>query len=594
MLLRSNYKSFSAEQLKCFTRLQAFECKVPKTKRPRRQDLNRYHITQAITSPCNHHHIPPQDILLSWRSELAKARLTAKGYYYVECEFGRYNVEVINAALQLHKAREIRREVAQEIDWFSESCRTPTTVDSIPSRVVINNFRSKIHCHSYTALLTPFNIAPKELRQLCCNNLLSSDHVLWVTNQLNVQQNDMYCVYGNSVGNFETRISRFLKDRHQTPTKIGVIYNVSKKRVLKEGVESWDVEIIRNFGDHGCHFATVILNKATREIIYGDSLGWSPPATIMAEMERFYSAMYKDKMPKMKLIECHDSTANAHGHECTSSCSLNYPLQNDGNICGVVAIFMLAFASLLPEYFQFIVNNKRGLNRGVQKLFFADPTRYGKYLRQVLMAWFSETRVSMKYLAPTYVLNGILPTIASEPSSDSDDDDVVHVEFKPNRDAKEDEGQDINEDDNSKQAANMKKTSIKEEPVVEMAAEENVVKSNEGCNKEPKSPRANQNNTAEATKTRKEAKVYKCKICNFSTSRGFNLRRHTARNHGTETVQSAEQGSCVCLECGHKCYKIADLRQHLSRSHGVVFRTTIKEFQSRQGEIFKDITFIYI
>lgn len=590
MLLRSNYKSFSAEQLKSFTRLHAFECKVPKTKRPSRQDLSHYYITQAITSPCNHHHIPPQDILLSWRSELAKARLTAKGLYYVECEFGRYNIEVINAALQLHKAREIRREVAQELDWFSESCRTPTTVNSTPSRVVINNFRSKIHCHSYAALLPPFNIAPKELKQLCCDNLLSSDHVLWVTNQLNIQQDDMYCVYGNSVGDIERRVSRFLNGR-QTPKKIGVIYNVSKRRVLKEGVASWDVEIVRKFGDHGCHFSTVVLNKDAREIIYGDSLGWSPPATLMEEMEQFYSAMYKEKMPQMKIVECHDSTANTHGHECTSSCSLNYPLQNDGNICGVVAISMLAFASLLPDYFQFIVDNKRGLNRGSPKLFFADPTRYGKYLRQVLMAWFSETRVSMKYLAPTDVLNGILPTIASELSSDSDDDDdVVHIEFRDaNDDAKEDAGQDISgessiQDCNPNQAANLKKRSIKKEPIDEMAAAEPMVKSNAANQTEPNSVHANENDTV--TNKRKQAKIFKCKFCSFSTSRGFNLRRHTARNHGTEAVQSAEEGSCICLECGHRCYKIADLRQHLSRSHGVVFRTTIKEFQSRQGDIF--------
>ena len=294
----------------------------------------------------------------------------------------------------------------------------------------------------------------------------------------------MYYICGKSVGNFETRVSLFLEDRHQAPMKIGVIYNVSKKRVLKEGVESWDVEIRRNFGDHSYHFATVILNKATKEIVYGDSRGWSP-----AEMVQFYSAICKEKMPKIKSIECLESTANAHGHECVSTCSLNYPLQKDRNICGVVAIFMLAFASLLPEYFQFIANNKRGLNRGLPKLFFADATRYGKYLRQVLMAWFSETRVSMKYLAPTDILNGI----------------------------------NISEDDNPKQAVNMKETSIK---VVEMVAGENVVKSNERCQKEPKSPHVDQNNIAEATKKSKEAKVNMCKISSSSTSRGFNLRHH--------------------------------------------------------------------
>ena len=78
---------------------------------------------------------------------------------------------------------------------------------------------------------------------------------------------------------------------------------------------------------------------------------------------------------------------------------------------------------------------------------------------------------------------------------------------------------------------------------------------------------------------------FQCQQCPFTTTRGFNLRRHIARNHGLESVRAVEEGGCVCLECGHKCIFIKDLRNHLTRSHGFVFRTTCKEFTTLQGEV---------
>ena len=91
---------------------------------------------------------------------------------------------------------------------------------------------------------------------------------------------------------------------------------------------------------------------------------------------------------------------------------------------------MLAIACLLPEFFHRIFSFKRGPIDTKSKMFLADPTKYDKYLRQVLMAWFTEDSVSMKYLVSSDVLarNSLLdPTQIMEGKDDQSD--IILVEF---------------------------------------------------------------------------------------------------------------------------------------------------------------------
>ena len=346
MYVTKNQRLLSTEQLKSFTRLEAFQCKIPKTQKPKREVLKRYGVAQKTVTPCEHFAIPPADILLSWKHEIAKLLNMARGFVYMECEFGLYSLWTCNAALQLHKAREIQHAVTQEIDWFSEACRLPSSVESTPTRVALNNFRSKIHNHAYSAIMPGFGVMPGELSQLCCDRLLSGDHMRWIVKKLNEQQSGMYCVYVNSVLDKERAVEVYLGS-HDLPKKIGLLFNVSKERSNCNGEARWDILIPKAFGHLGSHFSMAVLDIDSKEIVYGDSLGWSPPNRLYDEVSGFYKAIFKEEMPLMQVIECHKSNTSGYGHKCTNPCSLDYPLQKDGNICGVVAIVMLAIASLL-------------------------------------------------------------------------------------------------------------------------------------------------------------------------------------------------------------------------------------------------------
>lgn len=457
-MVRSNHLSLRFEQLTSFTRLNAYECKVPKTKRPAKETLRRYGVAQANTSPCDHFFIPPQDVLMSWKMQLQRAKDMAVGFYYIECEFGRYSIFTANGALQLHRAREIRKAVSQELDWLSESCRSPPNVSAVPSRVVLNTFRSKIHNHSYSAVLPEFGMTPEELSRLCCQRLLSGDHIRWVVKKLNTQQQEMFCVYPNSVLHFQGYVDRYL-ETHPLPKRIGVIFNVQKIRSVKNGIEIWETNVPSGFGNFGSHFSIAVFNIEENEVIYGDSLGWAPPKQLLPEIKKYYSALFKREMPEVIVRECHDSTSSGFGHKCAIDCSFRYPLQRDGNICGIVAVVMLSIACLSPQYFKQIVDVKRGNCRTEPRAFIANPTQFGKYLRQVVMAWYCEGRVDLRYLLSARALQiGSVHQGESQDNTDDafdddacneeedDDDDVVRVEFDfsgTSCDGKEDTGEKV-------------------------------------------------------------------------------------------------------------------------------------------------------
>lgn len=566
MLVRTNHRILSSTQLASFTRFAAYECRVPKTRKPSREILKQYEQRRVTTSPCEHHFIPPQEILLGWKAELDQAnRADARCAFYIECEFGLYNVAIINAALQLHKAKEIRRAVTQELDWLSETCRKPISVDSVPSRVLLNNFRSKIHNSPYSRVLGAIGMTPEELAQLCGERYLSGDHMGWIAKTLNQQQNEMFCAYANSTINVDRTVSRYLEAKKRNlPNKIGLIFNVYKARAVNRGQEQWNVQITPQHGSLGTHFSMATIDIEKKEIVYGDSLGWSPPAQLIDEVKKFYVSIFKEEMPEMEVIECHKSSSSGHGHCCSTGCSLHYPLQRDGNICGVVAATMLSVACLRPGFFSRIVGCKRRATDKDSDVFLANPSQFGKYLRQVMMAWISEGRISMKYLVPTLVLADDCIAGSLELSAETEETaEIELVEFPI----------DVPQDQQMQHHEYPLTTASCGVPDTKQTKEQGAVEKS----KETKNPRA-------PKKERQNKNALQCKQCSYETQRGFNLRRHVLSNHGAEAVKSADNGGCICLTCGHKYFFIKDLRRHLTDIHGYVFRMTTKEFKTIEGK----------
>ena len=84
---------------------------------------------------------------------------------------------VINGALQLYKARRVRKFVRQEIDWFSKTFRMPSNLKIIPDKEPLQTFESIIQNNPYDRVLSEFDMTPEELSQLCLKRLLSGDYM---------------------------------------------------------------------------------------------------------------------------------------------------------------------------------------------------------------------------------------------------------------------------------------------------------------------------------------------------------------------------------------------------------------------------------
>eukprot|EP00795_Rhopilema_esculentum_P016122 gene16122-7478_t len=346
-MLRTNNRILSTEQLKSFSRLSVYEFKIPKTRKASRELLKKYGVAQKTVSPCEHFFIPPQETLLSWKHQHQHARHLSIGYFYIESDYGLYNVGVTNAAEQLHRAREIHKFVKEELDWFSETLLLPSAVDSVPSRATLNSFRSFIHNHPYSKEIARLQMTASELAQVCGKRLLSGDHIRWLFSKLNMQQDQMYCVYANSVFECRSPRNRYLQGK-SAPKRNWVVFNIFKEQSVQHGTEKWDVAIMRGFGNTGSHFAIAILDKENNELAYGDSLG----------------------------------------------------------CC------------------------KRKQEDTESRLFFSNPTKYDKYLHQVLAAWLAEDYVSMKYLVSSDVLTGKLPYIPMDTMEEQEEQsDIILVEF---------------------------------------------------------------------------------------------------------------------------------------------------------------------
>ena len=297
---------------------------------------------QPVVSPCEHKYIPPEETLASWKGELQKAFNLAVGHFYVENDFGRYSLETVNGALQLHKACNMREFVEQEIDWLSETYRLPQSVTRTPEKTLLNNYRSKIHNYSYDMELPKYDITPDELSQVCLKRLLSGDHMWYLAKLLNFQQNDTLCVYENSVKN----VKRYVDKRRTTSIKkLAIILHVGKKRLLRNGNAEWST-FVSNGNNRGCHFSVAFVDLSKKDIMYGDSLGWPSPTQLPTLVQQYYSAINDTQIPtSFHLSYYHQPSTDNFAHSCTS-CSNNYPLQKDGNICGIVAIIMTAIYCL--------------------------------------------------------------------------------------------------------------------------------------------------------------------------------------------------------------------------------------------------------
>ena len=186
------------------TRLQAFRIRYPQIMQPKGAQIQQAKNTNPIDCRGREkvgREIPPQSYLLSWKKEITELnKIYSDSTAYLQCQMNtetKYDVQMINELLRVHKALEIKQEVSRELDWFADVTNCPTNVVSQPDQKDIKNFQSLIYSKRYDEMLSGNDASAEELSRLCCTRWLSSDHMSWITQKMNSMQEETFFIYLN-------------------------------------------------------------------------------------------------------------------------------------------------------------------------------------------------------------------------------------------------------------------------------------------------------------------------------------------------------------------------------------------------------------
>ena len=219
-------------------------------------------------------------------------------------------------------------------------------------------------------------------------------------------------------------------------------------------------------------------------------------------------------------------------HVCKVMHCTNYPVQKCFNVCGVITGVMAAITCISPNLYLTLTTP----SQFKPNIYVQDPTKYSKFLRQVIMCWIAEDSINIHHVIPTE-----FSTIEA--------DGVSCTDTEPNTSEEELEEEEV-------------VTNIKQEVVERGSTQERT-----------------------AAGGKKKTTSFKCHLCGQITTRSTTLRRHMERKHKDDPTKNEgnSNNKCVCIECDYTCRRIKELRDHLSKHHLYTFRSEQFEFDSIQG-----------
>ena len=308
----------------------------------------------------------------------------------------------------------------------------------------------------------------------------------------------MKCIaYINYIRNIERYVQRINLTSNITATELAFIVNVGKFNNGKTYVGS-DINA-------GCHWTLAVYHMNANTIFYADSLGWEFPENLHHQISSYVSLIYQLNDPLVQLLHDPNLKDGNGNHVCIDMKCKNYPLQKCFNVCGVITIMMTAITCLSPEIYTTTLTMQE-IN------YLQNPTKYNKFLRQVIMCWLAEDNIKI--------------------------DNIVSQHF-PLADA-EYEGEESSEEYQYFEIA---------DEIEETKGEEIEVEKVEGKTKEERPKEESNRKTHADTKNTKEKKQFRCHLCGQTATRSTTLRRHMDRKHKdveVKTQDGTQINKCVC------------------------------------------------
>ena len=158
---------------------------------------------------------------------------------------------------------------------------------------------------------------------------------------------------------------------------------------------------VSSFGKQsGCHWSLVTLefhNKEHPSLLFCDTLGWDCPSDLINRVIPFLSFFGCVPFQDVLMSIAHIPTPGPK-HICSLLC-LHYPIQTCSNVCGVISVI----CAVISVYDEHLFAEMTGPNpcSGAQSMsYLHDPSRYERYLRRAIMAWYVSGEVDMTYIYP--------------------------------------------------------------------------------------------------------------------------------------------------------------------------------------------------
>lgn len=129
------------------------------------------------------------------------------------------------------------------------------------------------------------------------------------------------------------------------------------------------------------------------------------PCELLDKLQPYVDAFCSQNIGEYSVRYCH-SPAGAIDteHACQAEPFSSYPLQKDSSICGVVVLLMAGLAFEDKSSFYKLLCESPTVRESAAFQHLSDPTKFSRYLRRVLIAWFAEGRINTRLLVPSILV----------------------------------------------------------------------------------------------------------------------------------------------------------------------------------------------
>ena len=386
-------RKFTAETIESYTRAESTSMWLPESSSACHGVLRSYDTEKLVTEVFNKYIIPDERLLQRWQEAIEEYQKASsdKTRVYYEVNGEQYDTDCINRMLSLNQARRIQRRVNEELEWFDRYPIVPVHVAKLPSQKSLNAFQDIIHNNKVDEPLEVYNMTSDTLADIVCNRHLHQSHVQWMLNRLNEMQTDVLCVQPIEPDGTDKDTLSHISDAKSKPAAVLFVFSV---------VRSPEEVKIASPSEPASHFSICFVCLESKQVTYGDSLGWPAPNSLIKIVENTLKEMIGVSLNGLEVTFCHDPdlTPDNDVHLCSRHlCASYFPLQTSSNIGGVVTLILAAIACLSPGYFNFLTKSMKRTAL-FSSLHLQRP--HDVYLRQVLASWFANKQIDIRKVLP--------------------------------------------------------------------------------------------------------------------------------------------------------------------------------------------------